>query len=294
MMRRSAAWRACCLCCAIVFLGAGRAHAQADTAGYSTPAPRWVAQFSALSANALLSGVTAGIIQEVRGGSFRDGFTRGALGGVVIYAGKRVAVQRFTTAGLLGREVAAAGASMVRNASDGIGTFDRFILPAGFLRVYWNRAQPGVRVKLDVVAAGYVTYGIMEDELSFNVRESLSAGTAVFETDDKVITTRRDREHAAGVQAQGVIFRSDVAGWGEGFLKRALAHERVHVLQDDQLYITLNDRLDDWALGKLGPARAANRFIDIDLSTEFLRQLARYIPKHGDRPWELEAIYLTR
>lgn len=271
-----------------------RAHAQADTLGYSAAAPKWVGQFTILSGNAVLGGLSAGAIQKIRGGSFKDGFTRGALGGAIVYSGKWVATRKFSGAGLAGRELGAVGSSVVRNASDGIGAFDRLILPVGFVRVYWNRPRGNVGAKLDVVAAGYAVYGIMEDELDFDVRESASAGTAVFKTQNKVIQLRKNQTHAGGVTETGIVFRSDVGGWGPEFLSRAVRHERVHVLQDDQLFITLNDHLDDWIFGKLGGARIASRYIDLNASSGFLQVLSGFISRHADRPWEMEAIYLTR
>lgn len=272
----------------------GRAHAQSDTLGYGSAAPKWVGQFTTLSANAILGGLTGGIIQEARGGSFKDGFTRGALGGAIVYGGKWTAAHKFFGAGLAGRELGAVGSSVVRNASDGLGTFDRLILPAGFVRIYWHRAQHDLTAKLDVVAAGYVAYGIMEKGLDFDVRESASAGTAVFKTQNKVIEFQRDHVHAAGLTESGIVFRSNVAGWGNDFLSRAVRHERVHVVQDDQLFITLNDYLDDWAFRRLGRAGAVSRYVDLNVSSEFLKQVGRIIPRHADRPWEMEAIYLTR
>jgi hypothetical protein len=270
------------------------ARAQSDTLGYTSRTPTWVGHFTVLSANAVLGGLTGGIIQELRGGSFQDGFARGALGGAVIYSGKRITAENFFAAGLLGREIAAVGASVVRNASDGIGSFDRLILPAGFMRIYWDRARGGVHAKVDAYAAGLVVYAIAQDHLELDARASLSAGVAVFRTDNEVITFGTDEQHAAGVSRGGIVLRSYVPGWGKEFLDRAFAHERVHVAQDDQLFITLNDRLDDWLFTKLGPVRPLARYIDLNGSSEFLRLLARAIPRHGDRPWELEAIYLTR
>jgi hypothetical protein len=32
----------------------------------------------------------------------------------------------------------------------------------------------------------------------------------------------------------------------------------------------------------------------VNLSTELLRLLGGLIPEHGDRPWELESIFLAR
>lgn len=284
------------LCRALLLIAALRAQvasAQSDTLGYRAPAPRWVAQFTTMSANAAIGGLTAGIFQRVRGGSFQDGFARGALGGVIIYTGKRVVAERFTGAGLIGRELAAVGSSVVRNASDGIGNFDRLIIPAGITRIYWDRVHRRANVKLDIVAAGFVIYGVMEEDLEFDVRESLFGGTAVFRTNNKVISFGPQREHAGGLSEAGTLYRSDVPGWGKDFLRRALAHERVHVLQDDQLFITLNDHLDDYLLSKAG-LRTVSRYADINGVTQGLKLLARLIPNHGDRPWETEANYLVR
>jgi hypothetical protein len=291
-MRHRLSAVAICIACAVAW--APPLRAQADTLGYATRAPAWVAHFTTISANALLGALTGGVIQELRGGSFKDGFARGALGGAIIYSGKRITAERFFGAGFIGREVAAVGSSVVRNASDGIGTFDRLILPAGFLRLYWQRGSGELQVKVDVYSAGLVVYGIAEDDLELDTRASLSAGAAVFRTDNEVITFGSEQKHAGGVSRGGIILRSYVPGWGKEFLDRALAHERVHVAQDDQLFITLNDRLDDWVFTKLGPARPLSRYIDLNGSSEFLRLLTRVIPRHGDRPWELEAIYLTR
>lgn len=269
------------------------AHAQTDTASYSAPTPKWVGQFTTASANVLLSGGAAGIIQELRGGSFRDGFTRGALGGAVIYAAKRVVVEDFFGAGLIGRQIGGIGNSIVRNASDGIGTLDRVVLPVGIARVYWQRRAPQRwRAKLDAVAAGWTIYGVLEDELQFELDESISAGTPVFRTNAKVISL--GDSHAGGIVQAGVIFRSDVRAWGQVFLRRALAHERVHVLQMDQIFLTWNDPYDDVVLRKLPGGRALDKWVDVNLSTELLRLLAIPIDRHADRPWELEAIYLTR
>ena len=188
----------------------------------------------------------------------------------------------------------AVGSSVVRNASDGIGSFDRLILPAGFARVYWDRKNRDVGVKLDVVAAGLVAYAVFEDDLVFDGRNTLSSGTPVFRTAGKVITYGTGDQHAAGVSRAGTVFRAQVLPWGSEFLDRALSHELVHVLQDDQLFITLNDRLDDWAFSKIGAAGRVGRYVDVNITSNVLVILSRLIDHHADRPWEMEAIFLTR
>jgi hypothetical protein len=266
--------------------------AQVDSTFHETT-PRWVAHFTSASANMLLSALTAGVAQELKGGSFRDGFTRGALGGLIIYGGKRISIESFAGAGLIGREVASVGASVVRNAADGLGSFERLVLPVGVIRIY-RHPKPGNKwqAKIDAVALGQTIYGVVERELVFDASKSFSSGMAVFRTRNRILDL--GDEHAAGVTNAGVIFLSDVPLWGQELLQRAFAHERVHSLQMDQLFLTLNDPYDDVLLRYLPLGDRVNRWVDINVTTEFLRLLNMAIDKHGDRPWELEAIYLTR
>jgi hypothetical protein len=269
-------------------------QAQVDTTIYSARTPGWAAPVSIASANALLNGAIAGIAQELRGGAFRDGFTRGALGGLVLYAGKRVTIEEFSGAGFLGRQLGAVGNSIIRNAADGRGTLDRLVFPVGLARVYWQRApQRSLQVKLDAVALGWTVYGVVERELEFNLGESLSAGAPVFQTNGKIISFGDD-QHAGGVVKAGVIFLSDVRPWGDVFLQRAFAHERVHVLQMDNIFLNWIEPNDDWLLRQLPGGGVVHQWLDVNASTEILQLLSHLFDRHRDRPWELEAIYLTR
>ena len=277
----------------IAILPVHELHAQADTTIYTSPASRWAGHFAVASANMLLSGISAGLTQELKGGSFRDGFTRGAFGGAAIYAGKRIAAEGFYGAGLLGRQVAAVGASVVRNAGDGIGTFDRLVLPAGVVHLYVIRGDAmRITAKIDALALGWTIYGFAEPQLDFDAGKSISFGAPTFATDNHIIDI--GGAHAGGIVKTGVVFLSDVRPWGQDFLQRAQAHERVHVLQMDQIFLTLNDPHDDRLLRSLPIGSTLNRWIDVNLSTELLQLLGRAISHHGDRPWEMEAIYLAR
>ena len=95
--------------------------------------PTWVGELAFLSGNAALGGLTAALIRELRGGSFWEAFLDGALGGAVVYG-----------AGLAGREVAAVGTSIVRNASDGRGTLEQLVLPIGVARLYLQGVNTSV------------------------------------------------------------------------------------------------------------------------------------------------------
>ncbi len=276
-----------------------------DTGAVIATAPHWVGEFTILSGNVLLSGVTAGVTQKLRGGSFRDGFMRGLAGGGVIYLGKRFAAERFSGAGLLGREVASVGTSMVRNAGAGVGLLDDVVLPIGLVRIYRERevvaADSGgapppprrrYRVRLDAVATGWALYAALQPRLHFDAGSSLSTGTLVFKTQNKVMAS--GDVHAAGFAKDGVVLLSDVPFWGSIFAERSLHHEMEHVLQEDQLFGTWLRPVQATALRRLPGGRKLDRWVDLNASNELLDLLSNFISNHDVRPWELEADYLAK
>jgi hypothetical protein len=258
-------------------------------------APGWVGHFTTLSANALLGGFTAGVAQHARGGSFTRGFAHGLLGGGVVSAGKWAAAQRFSGAGLAGRQIAAVGISMTRNAALGAPLLDELILPVGPARLYvrGSAGRPRVRVRIDAFATGWLIYGIAERELHFDAGGSVSAGAPVFRTRGTILRLGDDA-HAVGLTNAGVVFLADVPAYGGRFTRRALAHERVHVLQSDQLFALWTDPAEDWLLRRLPGGALLSAHVDVGVSTELLKLLGRLFPEHGDRPWELEATFLAR
>ncbi len=260
-------------------------------------AARWSGEIASLGANALLGALTAGVQYELRGGSFADAFTRGALGGSLMYAGKRIAVERLSGAGLIGRQVNAAGASAVRNAGAGQPVFSRLTLPLGPVWLDVNRAgagRPQFNARIDPVALGWLLYGIAEDEVELDAGASLSAGTFVFRTDGKLLLLDDDSAHAGGLTSAGVIFLADVPSFDPAWGPRSLRHERVHVLQEDGISILWTDPAGTWALRRAGPLAALAPRLAVNLSTELFGLLGPLFRRHEDRPWELEAIFHAR
>lgn len=283
-------------CVAALLAAALPAAAQCPlSAEECTPeSPRWVGEFSSLSANAVLGGITAGVRRMIDGGSFRDGFLDGLPGGAAVYAGKRLASARFDGAGLLGRQLGAAGTSMVANAGEGRPLLDRLALPAGPVLVEFERGGGLPSLRLDVIAAGWTIYGIAEPELTFDAGRSLSAGAPVFLTDGKLISFGDPDAHAAGVTWAGVIFLADVPAYGARVFERSLRHERVHVVQQDFFAGAWTAPLADGLLARTPIPAAVASHIRVNLSTELMRGLGTLIPEHRDRPWEIEAIFFAR
>lgn len=259
--------------------------------------PSWVGQFTILSGNAVLGGLTAGIRQELRGGSFKDGFTRGFLGGAVVYAGKRIAIQNFDGAGFLGREVGAVGASMVRNASENLPLLSRLSLSAGPVRVLVDRREGRreVRPTLDVIALMTTSYAVAEPQLDLDWGKTLSAGAPVFTVQEKLMRGPFDDFETTGQELATTIFLSEIDLFGPEYARRVFAHERVHVIQGDFYSRVWADPLGEWLLEKVPGGERVERFLDIDTGDIMigLLEIAAFKSYEG-RPWELEAEWLAR
>lgn len=256
-------------------------------------APRWSGELASLGANAALGALTAGLVRELRGGSFSDGFVKGALGGVITYAGKRVAAERFDGAGLLGRQIAAVGSSATRNAGADVPLFQRLTLPFGPVWLEVQR-ESGTRLsaRVDPVALGWIVHGVLEEDLDFEVGESLSSGAAIFRTNEKLLLF--DTDTVAGTANAGVVFVAGIEAFGERRRDRTAAHERIHILQQDQFAILWTVPLGEWAMRKSSFFAPIAPRIALNVSTEIMRLLAPLFDSHEDRPWELEAIFHAR
>ena len=248
-----------------------------------------------MSGNVALGGLTAALIQKSRGGSFWDAFLVGAVGGAVAYAGRRVAVERFSGAGFAGRQVAAVGTSMVRNASDGRGAYDQLVLPFGVARLYLRRnARSSIplsaRVKIDVPTVLTGAYVALFENADFDLGGSLSAGSLVFVVRDPLI-----EESWVGAQAAGVLWLRGDPDDPDPDVRRsaAFAHERVHIGQYDFSFLTWGDPFEDPLVEQLPAGAWINRNLDLGLHLG-VWALANWLITHERRPWEQEAQFLTR
>lgn len=259
--------------------------------------PDWVGQFTVLSGNALVSGLTAGLIHWLRhDGDFADAFVRGAAGGAVVYAGKRITVERFDGAGFLGREVAAVGTSLVHNASAGRAALDRLLLPAGPVHVILDRRARGgydVRARLDLIATGTLVWAATQDELEFDGHASLSAGAPVFRAPGLLFDpVGGDLDRSTGVTIAGTILLSDIPRFGQSYLDRVYAHERLHVLHTDYFSGAWGEPMEEWLEERYDWLGGPRRRVTLGLGEPILGSLGWLIGAHDERPWEMEANFL--
>ena len=259
------------------------------------PVAWWAEEVAVLGANALLGALSAGIWQEIRGGSFRDGFTRGAFGGVIGYAGKRIVAYHFPGAGLLGREVSAVGHSIIRNAAEGRGTFSRVALPLLFFpaRVQLGDWGRDARVRVDALSLWYFAYGLIEPKLELDWGRSLSWGAAVFATDSLDFVTAG---HVVPAQATlGTIFINRRL-YAASAIESVAAHERVHVAQADVIPLAWGDALDDWLEARVPGLGWISRYVAPNTLTAALLLPHAWLQSdldHWHLPWELEAMALA-
>jgi hypothetical protein len=253
--------------------------------------PVWVGDVTFLGANALLGGLTAGILREIRGGSFTDGFATGALGGAVSYGGRRLAGQSFWGAGLLGREVSAIGSSVVRNAGEAQPALSRLTLRAGPVILDVRRgAGAGVRASVDGYTTMWLLAAIFDDRLRMDWNASLSAGAPVFDAPNHF--PRYDGRQLLGMAPGGlVLLGKDARAVPD---TDVFAHERIHVLQYDFAAELWGRPLETWLAGLIPGGATVVRFVQPGVTYPLIHGAVAGIfdTEWHDRPWEIEAAYI--
>jgi len=248
-------------------------------------------QVRLLGINAALGGVTAGVLHTLRGGDFIGAFLKGALGGTVTYGAKRLAVQDFDGAGFLARQVGSVGDSFVRNAAEGVPLLDRMYFPLWLVRleVHPHSDARVIQPRIDVLTTGLAVHAMFDSGRAFDLGRSLSAGALVYHSSDEI--ARDDRGLVAyGATVGGVILLTDLDHRTEAERTRTFAHERVHVLQLDQVHAYWTGPAESWAMRSLG-AHGLARWIDINLAPHFFAMYSGL--RWEDRPWEKEADWIT-
>lgn len=245
-------------------------------------------ELSTLALNAAVGGLTAGLARAVHGKSFLRGFVRGAAGGTLSYAGKRVAVERWAGAGLLGRQVNAVGGSVVANAAAGRGALEQVVFAVGPVHVYVDRsAGTAIRPRLDLVSTASLAYALTRSGSHLDLGQSLSAGAPVFYTEG---SDAPEGEHAAGV----IRVTATRASWeAQGELAVTVAaHERVHVLQRDFAMQVFAVPVQHRLLRTFPGGAVLDRYLDLGLQDALSVGLSAAVP-YRQRPWEREAYFLS-
>jgi hypothetical protein len=204
-------------------------------------------------------------------------------------AGKQVAGQRFDGAGLMGRQLAAFGTSVVRSASEDTMVV---ILPVGPMTFEVRpSAVDRVRPRVNLVGTATLLYYVVRADTRLDMGASVSAGAPVFRFPTETVSTR-----------DGIIFgRMD---FGTIVLGRTpvvqdvqrrmtLPHEAIHVVQYDFLEQALSLPPERAILRKLGASEGFLRHVDLGAISVMLAGVLQMHMDYDDRPWEREAVLLT-
>ena len=247
-------------------------------------------QITTLGINTALGVVVVGAGQLLRREPSAAGLWRGALGGGVAFAGKRVAVEPFYGAGLLGRQLHAAGTFLVDHAARGAESSPLLMLPVGPVRLH-VRISEGleVRPRFDLASGMATVYAATRPGMHWDATASLSAGALVFRTKGRTAGSDASGTHSAGV----LWIEADEADWRAGSARRLFAHERVHVLQHDLAQALVGLPLQG-ALKARAPALAPlMEHVDFGLVMPLWGAANALVP-YAQRPWEREASLLMR
>jgi len=245
-----------------------------------------------LGVNAVLAGVSVGLVRELRGGSFLEGFQGGALAGGVVFLGKVVAAQRFSGAGLAGRQLAAVGGSMASNLAASAPLLSRLELPLGPARVVLDSRTRHLSLRADPLGVAVLTYAVLDPRCRFDAGATLSAGTPVFHADVPVLQVPLRGAQAVGMELSSVILLADMSALDRYTRADVLAHERVHTIQADAFQALWGRALLEWLAPDSPGWERVVGVLDLNLGEATAELVDRLLWRRG--LWEIEAEYIGR
>ena len=220
----------------------------AQTAQTSPESSGWKNEVAFTATNALVGGLTAGIGRKLHGGSFLAGFERGLAGGALHYAGKRMLATDFPGHYLVARQVSAVGTSIVVNAAENQGSFDRLFFPIGPLALE-TESVDGHRSwspSLDLYDVTRIASAALSPSFQVDWGTTFATGTVVFDGRDRVLRSQGVNGRTGG----SVVLLEEAQA---AVREQVVQHEMTHVLQRDMInrawFYPAERRLVEQAMG---------------------------------------------
>jgi hypothetical protein len=184
---------------------------------------------------------------------------------------------------------------MVRNGVEGRGVVDRLIVPVGPFTLHWTTRGDSARLepRIDVGRAIFLTWLIVDPKVRIDWGATLSAGTPVFAAPGRVLRGEGGSV-LGGEEMWGTITVSDVGLLPDADRARLLAHERVHVVQDDFLNYSWAGPIESWVFGQISGGDAVHRYVDVGFAYVGIAGVLLFVVPYQSRPWESEAYYMER
>lgn len=249
-----------------------------------------------IAINAALGAVTAGVSSRVRGGPFWRALPGGAFGGALVYFGKLTMSGRSQAAGFVGRQIGAAGSSIVQNVSLKKPMLGRFVFPLGPTRLYVRTGDStGARLKVDLAGTLVTIYAATRPHSRLDVSATLRAGAPIFMLPRPAEGPVWQGWHFAGiiqVRYDPDILRSYPSLQAQRTAD-AIAHELVHVAQYDFSFIAWTEAGESALLRRIPGGPKVSGFLDLSLNAAVWLGLNALVAP-DKRPWEREAMGFTR
>ena len=234
-----------------------------------------------LATNVALGMVSSTITAWIRDKPVKPAVLGGAMGGAVTWMGMRLLGTEQRALAFVGLQTSAVGASITRNAGNGIGLLDELTFTPFPLYITVRPRATESRVSVRVSAAALVAAASFLSASRWDLEpdwgETLAAGVLVLRSPRlwEPPTTGQPAGCSMdticdgallGRQWSGVLFYT--AGQGPSVSRQILTHELVHVAQFSREAITYAVPASDAVLSLFGdPGRAVSRYLVLDWFT---------------------------
>ncbi len=239
--------------------------------------------------NIAIGGVTGAVTAVMHRTSVLTGLRRGSVGGLAMAAGKQFVDLRFHGAGFVGREISGAGISLVVAGGDSV---IEYLLPVGPATIV---ILPNHRLDWRLnVSESISTIGLMiSPNTRLDLSRSLYTGAPVYR-DRRWHFGESGKLEAAGAEGLGTIrLAPEALGPSRRARDVVLAHETIHVLQEDFVNDAIGLPIERELLGQTQLGRRFTRHLDVGLLIPVSVQVIFPAISYEHRPWEQEAFSLT-
>lgn len=234
-----------------------------------------------VATNTALGMIGSALTAWVKGNPIDRALFGGAVGGAVTWTGMRVLGTEKRELAFVGLQTASLGASIARNAGNGIGLLDELTFTPYPLYVTFRPNDPDARFSVRLSAGAVVATAWFLSESEWDLEpdwtKSMWAGVLVLRSpkaweplaNGTTFSCPTDKPCVGGLlgrQASGVVFYT--AGQGAAVARQVLTHELEHVAQFSRESIPYAVPVSDAMLSLFGEGgQALSRYVVLDWFT---------------------------
>ncbi|HEV2131450.1 MAG TPA: hypothetical protein VGR27_10130 [Longimicrobiaceae bacterium] len=242
--------------------------------------------------NGAIGGVSAAVGAALTGKNPWKALLPGFGGGVAVAAGRQVAGLGFGGSGLLGRQISAAGISVIHSAAR-----DSLLLLVPLGPVTFSvrpRDYDGIHPRVNLLEVAAVLYYALDSETSFDPRATLLSGAPAFRMPTVSFQVGDGTAYGQMILGTIVLGAYDPDLFPHTRNDVVLAHESIHVLQLDYFNQVAGLPLERALLRRLFGGAPLTRYLDIGLLGPLSAMAFHSQVEYKRRPWEREAEVLTQ